>query len=133
MQTAQVDTLPHVPPQPSRRALLGGIAGADDPHPAWGAEERRRRAALDGPQPAHPAHASAAEQDAADEAAAAEVDALMDAIATTPARTIPGACEQVRVALYCAETWQGDRNEPVVAALRNALATLEEIGGRAVA
>ena len=133
MQTAQVDTLPHVPSQPSRQAVLGGLAGADDPHPAWGAEERRRRAALDGPQPAHLAHASAAEQDAADEAALSKVDALMHAIATTPARTVPGACEQVRVALYCAETWQGDRNEPVVAALRNALATLEEIGGRAVA
>ena len=128
-----IDTLPHVLPQPSRRALLGGLAGADDPHPAWGAEERRRRAALDGPQPAHLAHASAADQDAADEAALADVDALMHAIATTPARTVPGACEQVRVALYCAETWQGDRNEPAVAALRNALATLEEIGGRAVA
>ena len=43
-----------------------------------------------------------------------------------------GVQEQLSVAHYCAETWEGDRNEPVKDALLNALATLKRLSGRAL-
>ena len=112
--------------QPTRRALLGtmgaaGVVGAEDPHMAWHAEAIRRRNLLDGPE----------RPGIDDTAEAEEMFDLERLVAETPAATMAGVREQLRLAHHCAETWKGDRNDPVAAALANALGTLERLGGRA--
>ena len=134
---AHIDTLPHVPSQPSRRALLGGLAGAaglaavpataqagTDPHLAWEAE-----------LPALQAACRAVEDD--DDLHDQACDRLWDAeerIMTTPAATIAGALAQLRVVhaqLTELRTLSNDEHE--TAAIGHALATLQRLAGRAAA
>jgi len=102
----------------------------EDPHVAWGIEERRRREIFNAQPLDDPRYATIEEQDDADMAEFEVIDDLMEAIVTTPARTLAGVQEQVRYALHCNEEWHGDREELVTAALQNALATLATVTGR---
>ena len=125
----------------NRRLALGQIAGISaagilaapvpllastiDPHLAWHAEAIRLRDLLNGPE-----RPGVTEED--EEAEYDRLHELYDLISTTPAVTLAGVQEQLSVAHYCAETWDGDRNEPVKDALRHAIATIEQLGRRAV-
>ncbi len=129
--------------QPTRRSalatmaagILGGgtvavvatmaAASQADPHLAWHNEAMRLIDLVNGPE----------RPGVTDADVEAELDRsgdLFDLIAETPAATLAGVCAQLGLAHYCAATWEGDRNEPVEMALRNAVATLERLaGGRA--
>ena len=127
--------------QPTRRGLLGtlavGLLGGSaaaaatplaladgiDPHGDWWQQSILLRTRID----------TESLTDEACDALADEMHTLDDLIAATPAATLAGVCAQLRLAHYCAETWKGDRNEPVEAALQRAIATLERLAGRAPA
>lgn len=117
----------------SRRAMLGGMvtaapavalaavpaSAADaDPHPAWAAEAARLRSLYDG-----------ADDATADQLGERICD-LEILIAETPAATLAGAREQLAVV----NGLMGDDEAPCTldhAAVRNALATLNRLAGRA--
>src|SRR3954469_14453812 len=119
--------------RPSRRALLASAAlvapatllpaiaavAAEqpvDPHLAWAAEADRLRPAMD-----------AADPDTAD-ALAGRICDLHGLIADSPARTLAGVREQVRVLCHLLGLDErGDDGTDEVAAARNMLATLERL------
>src|SRR5690242_1927550 len=101
--------------QPTRRALLAGAAAAPalalpavalaapevDPHVAWAAEVARLRPIMD-----------AAKADLGD-ALAGEICELNCLIIDTPARTVAGVREQVRVLHHLLDAKEGDTLEAV--------------------
>lgn len=126
--------------QPTRRSVIGtmaasilgggtaaaaarlAVAGETDPHIEWWRQSIVIRDRINAED----------HTDAVCDALGDKMYALDDLIAETPAQTLAGVCAQLSLAHYCAETWEGDRNEPVEMALRNAVATLERLaGGRA--
>lgn len=102
------------------------FASTVEPHLAWHAEMIALRDLLDGPE-----RPGLTEED--EEAEYDRLHELYDLISTTPAETMAGVQEQLRVAHYCAKTWKGDRNEPVEDALQHAIATIERLASRRAA
>ena len=126
-----IDTLPHVPPQPSRRALLGGLAGAAasvtvapvaaeaaaDPHLAWEAELPALRAACEAAEGREPDH----------DDACARLWAMGDRILLTPATTPAGIATQVRGVL--ASSCHGELTDEDQEGLKNAVRSLSALAG----
>lgn len=124
-----IDTLPHALSQPSRRELLGGLAGgmavvaapaaalaSEDPHHAWARDLERVMVEWD----ASPDHSDEASDVFADERSRIEL-----LILTTPAATTAGVLVQLKLVRELLETFNGifiDRRE--IAGLDHALATL---------
>ena len=123
--------------QPARRALLGGIAAAgavadagasveaaiEDPHIAWVRELDLIEAHL------------SAEADRSDEQLApfhAERRRVEELIRKTPAQTMPGVIAQLRMA-HAVIGYVGSMyiDQQDLTALANAVATLEQMAGRA--
>ena len=132
-----IDTLPHVLPQPSRRALLGGIAGAaavgavpvtveaaTDPHPAWMAESRALYAAWP----------RGKDMDRGDPAAE-YIWELERLIIDTPATTVAGLLAQTELAMiYLGEEDPCGPSETAnYRMMRSLRAGLEHLAGRAQA
>ena len=130
------DTLPYDPSQPSRRAMLGALAVApmaaaapavamagEDPHVAW---ERM----LPGLLAEVAAGAGRADDDEALDAAVDRLWAVRDTICLTPARTPAGIAAQIRLAIESAEEGSPLTGQEVEG-LRNAIASIERLGGRA--
>ncbi len=105
---------------PLAASAVISAAEAGDPHLGWLARQQRLLDRLDGPS-------IQSDDDWDDECG--ELFEVEDRICTTPAATVPGVHAQLQIALRCAETWEGDRNEPVVAALRNAVLSLQQLAG----
>ena len=120
-------------PTTARRALLGRIAAGaalaapaaalaatqkPDPHPAWLAEVERLKAEI-----------NACATDEASNHLAERKGALESLIGETPARTMAGVRAQVTLALAHLEYFSEASAEE--AGLRNALATLDQLAGRA--